>query len=248
MVIPTYDEATNIGEVLRRVRSTLPDAEVLVVDDGSPDGTADLAEAAGAELGSVEVLRRPGKSGLGSAYKSGFRRALERGAPIVVEMDADLSHDPADLPRLVQRAEDGADLVIGSRYVEGGAVPGWPASRRRLSEWGNRYIRLMLHMDVLDATAGFRAYRAETLAKVDLDRVRADGYGFQIEMAYAVHRLGGTIEEIPITFRNRTRGESKMSWHIVGEAMGLVTRWGMRARAGRVRNAIRRRSIESPGR
>jgi glycosyltransferase involved in cell wall biosynthesis len=231
VVLPTYQEAENIREVLPRIRAAVPEAHVLVVDDGSPDGTADLAEEIGRELGQIQVLRRSSKSGLGPSYRAGFAWGLERGHDVMVEMDADLSHDPDVLPQLIGAVtEGGADLAIGSRYVPGGAVPGWPAQRRLLSKWGNRYIGLMLRMPVRDATAGFRAYRAEILEKIGLDQVRADGYGFQIEMAYEVNKAGGRIVEVPITFRDRVRGVSKMHPGIITEALGLVTRWGIRDR------------------
>ena len=231
VVLPTYQEAANIADVLRRLRAAVPDAHVLVVDDGSPDGTADLAEAIDAELGSVAVLRRASKSGLGSAYRDGFRRGLAEGFETLVEMDADLSHDPAALPGLLAAVErEGADLAIGSRYVPGGQIPNWAWHRRALSRWGNRYAAVVLGLPVADATAGYRAFRATTLSKIDLDAVRADGYGFQIEMAYAVHRQGGTIREIPITFKDRLRGTSKMSGRIIVEALLLVTWWGIRDR------------------
>lgn len=240
VVLPTYQEAENIRPILERIRRAIPEASVLVVDDGSPDGTADLAEAAGAELGQIEVLRRTEKSGLGPAYRAGFTWGLDRGHDVLVEMDADGQHDPDVLPELIEAVSTGGhDLAIGSRYIPGGAVPGWPASRRLLSRWGNRYIGLMLRMPVKDATAGFRAYRASILERIGLDRVRADGYGFQIEMAYEVARAGGSIVEIPITFGNRTRGESKMAPNIVTEALVLVTRWGIRDRLGRLRRGVR---------
>ncbi len=236
VVLPTYQEAENIQTVLGRIRDAAPEAEVLVVDDGSPDGTADLAEATGARLGQVQVLRRTEKSGLGPAYRAGFTWGLERDFDVLVEMDADLQHDPAMLPRLLDAVDTGpADLAIGSRYVAGGSVAGWPTSRRLLSQWGNRYIGLMLHMPVRDATAGYRAYRATIIEKIGLERVRADGYGFQIEMAYEVNKAGGVIVELPITFRERTQGTSKMAPNIVGEAMWLVTKWGLRDRWARLR-------------
>lgn len=236
VVLPTYQEAENIRDVLTRVRASVPEANILVVDDGSPDGTADLAAEVGRELGQIDVLRRAEKSGLGPAYRAGFTWGLERGHDVLVEMDADLSHDPEMLPALIGAVTVGdADLAIGSRYIPGGAVPGWPASRRLLSRWGNRYVGLMLRMPVRDATAGFRAYRRAIIEKIGLERVRADGYGFQIEMAYEVSKAGGTILEIPITFRDRLRGESKMSPNIVTEALVLVTRWGIRDRVNRIR-------------
>lgn len=236
VVLPTYQEAENIRDVLTRIRSAVPEAHILVVDDGSPDGTADLAAETAADLGQIDVLRRAEKSGLGPAYRAGFTWGLERGHDVLVEMDADLSHDPEVLPQLIGAVTEGtADLAIGSRYVPGGAVPGWPTNRRLLSQWGNRYIGLMLRMPVRDATAGFRAYRRSIIEKIGLERIRADGYGFQIEMAYEVSKAGGTIVEIPITFRDRIRGESKMSPNIVTEALVLVTRWGIRDRVNRIR-------------
>lgn len=235
VVLPTYREAENIREVLRRIREAVPEADVLVVDDGSPDGTADLAEKEAAERGQIEVLRRDAKTGLGPAYRAGFAWGLERGHDVLVEMDADLQHDPDVLPTLIGAVGPGGhDLAIGSRYVPGGSVPGWPRNRRLISKWGNRYIGLMLRMPVRDATAGFRAYRAEILRTVGIDGVRADGYGFQIEMAYQVSRAGGSIVEIPITFRDRQLGVSKMSPDIVVEAFRLVTRWGVRDRVDRL--------------
>ena len=230
IVLPTYQEADNIVNVLTRIHAVLPEATALVVDDGSPDGTADLAEAAGAETGAVEVLRRPAKTGLGSAYRHGFRWGLARGFDAMVEMDADLSHDPAQLPRLLGALEDGADLAIGSRYVPGGSIPDWSWRRRALSRWGNRYAAAMLGLDVVDATSGFRAYRAPVLAALDSVWVRADGYGFQIEMAYLIARRGYRVVEVPITFTDRTAGASKMSGHIIIEALALVTWWGLRDR------------------
>jgi dolichol-phosphate mannosyltransferase len=230
VVIPTYNEADNITEVLERTRRMLPDAAILVVDDDSPDGTADRVAMLGRRLGDVSVLRRAGKLGLGSAYRDGFRYGLAEGYDVLVEMDADLSHDPAMLPDLVHAVTDGADLAIGSRYVPGGSVPGWPWWRQAISRVGGTYARLMLRVPVADSTSGFRAFRAATLEVIDLDHVRADGYGFQVEMAYRVHTVGGTITEIPIAFRDRTRGRSKMSMRIVIEAVLLVTRWGVRDR------------------
>ncbi len=236
VILPTYQEAENIRDVLERVRAAVPDAHVLVVDDASPDGTADLAVEAARDLGSIDVLRRSGKAGLGPAYRAGFAWGIERHHDVLIEMDADLSHDPEVLPRLIAAVRTGgADLAIGSRYVPGGSVPGWPASRRLLSKWGNRYIAMMLRMPVRDATAGFRAYRTPIIEKVGLDRVRADGYGFQVEMVYEVAKAGGRVVEIPITFRDRVRGVSKMSPDIVVEALGLVTRWGMRDRVRQLR-------------
>jgi dolichol-phosphate mannosyltransferase len=230
IVLPTYQEAANVAAVLRRVRAAMPSACVLVVDDASPDGTADLAVAVAAELGGIELIRRPGKSGLGSAYRDGFQWGLDRDFEAIVEMDADLSHDPSDLTRLLAAIEDGADLAVGSRYIPGGSIPAWSAYRRTLSRQGNRYAAFMLRIPVADATSGFRAYRASMLAELDLQRVRADGYGFQIELVYRVAGHGGRIVEIPIRFTERVRGHSKMSARIVGEALLLVSWWGLRDR------------------
>ncbi len=235
IVLPTFNEAENIADVLRRVRAAAPAADVLVVDDSSPDATADLAKAMAAEVGQVDVLIRPEKSGLGSAYREGFGIGLSRGYEALMEMDSDLSHDPADIPRLLRPLDEGADLVIGSRYVPGGSIPHWPWHRRALSRYGNRYSAAMLRIGVRDMTAGFRAYRADILRRIDLEGVRADGYGFQVEMTYFVANAGGRIVEVPIKFVDRVRGTSKMSSTIVVEAMGLVTWWGIRDRVRRRR-------------
>jgi glycosyltransferase involved in cell wall biosynthesis len=230
IVLPTYNEAANIDDVLRKVRAAVPDADVLVVDDGSPDGTADLAAARGDELGQITVMRRTEKNGLGAAYRAGFAWGLDEGYEALVEMDSDLSHDPAALPSLLTALDLAADLVIGSRYVPGGSIPEWSWHRRALSRWGNRYAAGLLGLAVNDATAGFRAYRASMLRRIDLDAVVADGYGFQIEMTYQVVKLGGRIVEVPIAFVDRVRGTSKMSSRIVFEALGLVTWWALRDR------------------
>lgn len=230
VVIPTYNEADNVAEVIGRARRALPEASVLVVDDSSPDGTGDLVEAIAAEDDHVHLLRRPAKAGLGGAYRAGFTWGIDHGYDTCIEMDADLSHDPDDLPRLVEGIEAGADLVIGSRYVPGGDAPHWSARRRWLSRSGNRYVRFALGMDVRDSTAGFRAYTVDTLQAIDHDATLADGYAFQVEMTYRVVRAGRRIEERPIIFSDRVRGASKMSQRIVAEAMLLVTWWGVRDR------------------
>jgi dolichol-phosphate mannosyltransferase len=238
--VPTYREVENIETVLRRIRDSLPDADVLVLDDNSPDGTADKAEAVGAELGQIEVLRRPGKMGLGSAYRAGHAAGIERGYDLLVQIDADLSHEPESLPDLIDAIEAGADLAIGSRYVEGGSVPHWPKHRLALSKGGCAYARRALGVPIADLTAGFRVYRASILDGISFETTRANGYGFQIEMAYRVVRSGGTVTEVPIRFTDRERGSSKMSWAIVFEAMGLVTWWGLRDRVlARVRRRTR---------
>jgi dolichol-phosphate mannosyltransferase len=228
VVLPTYQEAANIESILGRIRDAVPTAHVLVVDDASPDGTAELAEKVAEELGSIDVLRRDTKTGLGSAYRAGFAWGLERDFDVLVEMDADLSHHPEALPGMLAVVATGADLVIGSRYVPGGSTPDWPRVRRTLSIFGNRYASFVLGLDVRDATAGYRAYRREVLEQIGLFHSRADGYGFQVEMVYRIVRLGGRIVEVPITFTDRVEGRSKMSGRIVVEALSLVTLWGVR--------------------
>ena len=225
VVVPTYQEADNVGTLLRRIRAAAPRVGVAVVDDGSPDGTADLAEAEG---GDVDVLRRPSKQGLASAYRAGFARAIAAGADIVITMDADLSHDPAVIPQLIEASERGADLVIGSRYVPGGQVLDWPVARRALSRWGNHYATSVLGLPVSDATSGYRAYRSDVVTRASMARIRASGYGFLIEMAYRLVQAGGKLVEVPITFVDRQLGTSKISSYTVLEAAALVTLWGLR--------------------
>jgi dolichol-phosphate mannosyltransferase len=228
--VPTYKEAENIEELLRRVRAAVPDAHILVIDDGSPDGTAELAEKIGVELGGVEVLRRPGKSGLGAAYRAGHAIGLARGYDVMAQIDADLSHQPEALPSLLDAIRDGADLALGSRYVEGGAIPKVPAYRLALSRWGCRYAAWALGIGVADSTGGYRAYRASALRDMQFETTSATGYSFQIEMTYRLVRAGGRVVEVPITFTDREHGTSKMSGQIVIEAMALVTWWGVRDR------------------
>lgn len=224
VIVPTFEEVDNVEPLCRRVRTALPDASVLIVDDASPDGTADEARRMGAELGGIEVLGQPGKRGLGAAYRAGFAAALSSGADICVQLDADLSHDPAVLPALVAIVEHGADLAVGSRYVPGGRTVDWPWQRRALSRWGNRYAAGVLGLAVNDATSGFRAYSAEALRRIEVDSVLADGYGFQVEMTHRLVGLGGKIVEFPITFNDRVAGESKLDKGIIGEALALVMR------------------------
>lgn len=228
--VPTFNEAENIEEFLRRTRAALPEADLLVLDDNSPDGTADLAEKVAADLGQIEVLRRPAKRGLGAAYRAGFGIGIDRGYDLLTQIDADLSHDPAALASLVAAVHAGADLAIGSRYVPGGAIPHWPAHRRAASKYGNLYARFMLGHTVLDSTSGYRVYRASALQGIEFDRTKANGYLFQIELAYRIVLWGGRIAEVPITFTDRVRGHSKMNWKVVAEEMTFVTWWGLRDR------------------
>ena len=238
-VIPTYDEVENLEELVRRLRKAVPTIGIVVVDDASTDGTAALAHGLAAEVGDMVVLERPGKLGLGSAYRDGFGRAIADGAEICVQIDADLSHDPDVLPALLANVEHGADLAIGSRYVPGGRTENWPWRRRWLSRWANRYAAGVLGLAVNDATAGFRAYRTSALEQMELETVTADGYAFQIEMTHRLVRAGGRIVEFPIEFRDRRAGQSKLSQGIVGEGLGLVLRLWVADRRGR---RLRRRT------
>lgn len=222
VVVPTYEEIDNIELLCRSVREALPDADILIVDDSSPDGTADRAEQLGRELGRIEVLRRDRKSGLGSAYRAGFRHAIDRGAEVCVQIDADLSHPVVSLPALVGCVGLGADLVIGSRYVPGGRAVAWGRRRQMLSRWGNRYAASVLGLAVNDATSGFRAYRTSALERMHFETVRAEGYGFQVEMTHRLIAARGSIVEFPIIFRDRVAGESKLSIDILREALWMV--------------------------
>lgn len=225
VVLPTYNESLNVEPMLRALRDSVPAATVLVVDDASPDGTAAKAQAISDEIGQIEILRRANKSGLGGAYRDGFTWGLARGYDQFVEIDCDFSHDPRDLPRLLAAGQS-HDVVIGSRYVPGGAIPRWSLPRRLLSRGGNQYASVMLGLAVADSTAGYRVYSKGALEKIAYNTVTSDGYGFQIEMTYRAKCANASIEEIPITFTDRTRGESKMSSVIVFEALVMVTRWG----------------------
>ncbi len=234
VVIPTYDEAANIERIVGRTRAAVPDAHILVADDGSPDGTGQLADAMAANDPHVHVLHRTGKQGLGAAYVAGFRWGLERGYGVLVEMDADGSHQPEQLPALLAALRD-ADLVLGSRWVRGGSVQNWPLSRQLLSRGGNTYTRLALGVRLRDATGGFRAFRRGTLEGIDLDSVASQGYCFQVDLAWRAVRAGFRVVEVPITFIERELGESKMSKDIVREALLMVTRWGLLHRIGQLR-------------
>ncbi|WP_425953647.1 polyprenol monophosphomannose synthase [Xylanimonas sp. McL0601] len=242
VIIPTYDERESLPVTLAGVRKHAPDVDVLVVDDASPDGTGELADALAAGDDHVHVLHRAGKGGLGAAYVAGFGWGLERGYDVLVEMDADGSHRPADLPRLLERtaADDAPALVIGSRWVPGGSVVNWPWRRSVLSQGGNTYVRLALGMPVKDATAGFRAYPAATLRAIDLASVESHGYCFQVDMTWRVVRDGGRVAEVPITFVERVAGVSKMSRAIVAEALTKTTVWGLTYRTRKARDLFTR--------
>ena len=223
VLVPTYNERTNIESMLRALAGVLREGDrVLVIDDASPDGTGEIADRLAAELPFVDVLHRERKDGLGPAYIAGFRQALRDGAELILEMDCDFSHDPADVPRLIAAAEEGADLVLGSRYVRGGGVENWGLLRRAISRGGSLYTGLFLRMGVADPTAGFRCVRRRVLETLDLDAITAKGYAFQIEVTYRAKRAGFRILELPITFADRTAGSSKMSKAIVLEAVWRV--------------------------
>lgn len=227
VVVPTYDEAENIVALLEAIRTSSPDVDVLVVDDASPDGTGKIAEDTASRLGQITVLHRGGKGGLGRAYRAGFEWGLAREYEAIVEMDADFSHDPSALPALLDAAER-YEVVIGSRYVPGGAIPNWKLARLAISRFGNLYASVLLGLRVTDSTAGYRVYRKSALEKIDYATVEAEGYAFQIEMTYRARSAGASIKEVPITFVDRKRGTSKMSSAIVIEALWLVTLWALR--------------------
>jgi dolichol-phosphate mannosyltransferase len=232
--LPTYDERDNLEPMLRALRAVLgPDDRVLVIDDNSPDGTGELADRLAAELGFVDVLHRERKEGLGPAYLAGFRHALAAGAELVVEIDCDFSHDPADVPRLLEAADD-ADLVLGSRYVPGGGVENWGLVRRMVSAGGSLYARLLLDAPVHDLTGGFKCFRRAVLEDLDLDAVHTKGYAFQIELTYRALRRGFRVREVPIRFTDRVVGGSKMSKMIVLEAVWQVPRLRLAALRGRL--------------
>ncbi len=240
VIIPTYNERDNLESIVTRVRTSVPAADILVVDDGSPDGTGEIADKLAASDTRVHVLHRAAKAGLGAAYIAGFTWGLGKGYSVLVEQDADGSHDPADLPRMLAALED-ADLVIGSRYVPGGTTVNWPRSRELLSRGANVYVRVMLGIGVHDATAGYRAYRASTLRAIGLEEVDSQGYCFQIDLTLRTAQEGLRISEVPITFTERAHGASKMSRAIIAEALLRVAQWGVAARLGR-----RRRSKQAP--
>ncbi|GIH72851.1 polyprenol monophosphomannose synthase [Sphaerimonospora thailandensis] len=235
VIVPTYNERENLPVITRRLREALPDADLLVADDNSPDGTGEIADELAGRDDHIHVLHRPGKQGLGAAYIAGFRWGLERGYDILCEIDADGSHQPEELPQLVDSVGRGADLAIGSRWVPGGKVVNWPLRRELLSRGANIYVRLMLGIPVRDATAGFRAYRASTLRKIGLDDVESQGYCFQVDLTLRTVRHGLRVTEVPIRFVERTVGASKMSGDIMKEALWRITVWGFQGMDRRFR-------------
>lgn len=240
VIVPTYNERDTLPKAVTRTRASVPEADVLVVDDASPDGTGTVADALAADDPHVHVLHRTAKEGLGRAYVAGFGWALERGYDHVVEMDADGSHRPEELRRLLDRAQadDAPDLVLGSRWVPGGEVVNWPAHRELLSRGGNLWVRLALGLGARDATGGFRVYRADALRLLPLQDIESQGYCFQVDMTWRLQRAGGHIVEVPISFVERAEGSSKMSRAIVLEALWRTTAWGVAHRTGQVRDAV----------
>jgi dolichol-phosphate mannosyltransferase len=247
MVIPTYNEADNLPVILGRLHAALPDAHVLVVDDGSPDGTGEIAEAIAAQDARVRVVHRRTKEGLGAAYREGFEVALRAGYDAIGEMDADGSHQPEELPRLVAALER-ADVVIGSRWVPGGSIVNWPRRRELLSRAANTYARVLLGAEVRDLTAGFRLYRREALERIHLDRVSSHGYVFQTELAWRAIRSGLRVVEVPIEFVERVHGESKMDGAVAWESLTMITRWGVAERSRRWRRRTTRNHTSPAGR
>ncbi len=241
VIVPTYNEQENIERIVHRLRAAVPSADLLVVDDGSPDGNGELADGLATADPQVQVMHRPDKQGLGAAYVAGFRWGLARGYDVLVEMDADGSHQPEQLPDLLA-AVTAADLVLGSRWVPGGRVINWPLSRQLLSRGGNTYVRLVLGFGVRDATGGFRAFRRSTLELLDLGDVNSHGYCFQVDLAWRAARHGLTVAEVPITFVERELGTSKMNGAIVREALWRVTVWGVTHRLAQLRGLARRGS------
>jgi dolichol-phosphate mannosyltransferase len=243
MVMPTYNEADNLAWVVGRLRAAEPSVDVLVVDDNSPDGTGALSDEMAAADPAVHVLHRTAKGGLGAAYLAGFRWALDAGYDVIGEMDADGSHQPEQLHRLLEALagpdSEGADLVIGSRWIPGGSVVNWPLRREALSRGGNLYVRLLLGISIRDATAGFRVFRRSALEKIDLSSVRSTGYVFQTDLVTRCLRAGLTVREVPIEFVERVRGDSKMSGAVATESLRRITRWGLRERRDQVRRALR---------
>jgi dolichol-phosphate mannosyltransferase len=246
VVVPTYDEAENLDRVVARLHQSQPDVDVLVVDDSSPDGTGRIADALAVADDRVHVMHQPGKRGLGVAYRAGFAWGLDRDYDYLVEMDADGSHQPEELGRLLDAATDGADLVIGSRWIYGGRVVNWPWHRRFISRAGTAYARVMLGLPVHDSTAGFRVLRRGTLERLDLDAIHSHGYCFQIDLTRCVDAAGMSIVEVPVTFVEREHGRSKMSRAIVREALWRVTLWGLARLVPGHRARVRRKALDGP--
>lgn len=238
VVLPTYNESENIARLLTQLRTVVPDGRLYVVDDNSPDGTGDIAERCAAELGGIEVIHRPGKQGLGSAYRQGFAHVIAQGVDVIVSMDVDFSHDPLSIPAMLAAIDAGSDAVIGSRYVNGGGTKNWPLHRRLLSRWGNLYTGAVLGVKVRDCTSGFRAYRASALAAIAPETTKAEGYAFLSELVVRLSRRGSKISEVPILFIDRENGTSKMSGRIIVESMLLVTRWGIAHRWNQVKKFV----------
>ncbi len=244
VIVPTYNERDTLPAILERIRSAVPDADILIADDNSPDGTGRIADEWAARDPSIHVMHRLGKEGLGAAYLSGFAWGLQQGYDVLVEMDADGSHQPEQLPSLLA-ALDNADLVLGSRWVDGGGTVNWPKSRQILSKGGNAYTRAMLGVPLHDATGGYRAFRASTLRRLDLHEVASQGYCFQVDLAWRAVQRGLVVREVPITFVERSSGTSKMSQRIVLEALWRVTVWGIDERITRLRRRSMRKRGES---
>jgi dolichol-phosphate mannosyltransferase len=240
VIIPTYNEAENIRIITERVRRAVPSVDILVADDNSPDGTGDIADELSAADAQIQVMHRAGKEGLGAAYVAGFAWAKDKGYDVVVEMDADGSHAPEELSTLLDALRD-TDAVLGTRYIPGGSVHNWPMHRLALSRGGNIYIRMALGMPFRDATGGYRAYRMAVLDKIDVNTVASQGYSFQVELAWRAYRHGFRIAEVPITFTERVRGDSKMSGNIFKEQLLRVTRWGLIARRDALLDKLGRR-------
>ncbi|MHB0868391.1 MAG: polyprenol monophosphomannose synthase [Chloroflexota bacterium] len=244
VVVPTYNERDNLGELVTRTLEQGEMLDVLVVDDNSPDGTGELADELASRLSRVKVLHRAGRMGLGTAYVAGFRYGLAEGYDFLFEMDADFSHDPAYLTRFLHKVEEGYDVVVGSRNIAGGGVRNWPLTRRLLSRGGSLYAGLILGLDVTDATGGYKCFKRQVLESLDLDSIRSNGYSFQIEVNYRCQQLGFRIGEVPIIFVDRTRGGSKMSRRIVLEAMGMVWRLRLERLLGRGAAAMPRGGVD----
>lgn len=247
VIVPTFNERESLPVIVERIRASVPAAHILIADDNSPDGTGQIADALAASHSHVQVMHRTSKDGLGAAYIAGFTWGLENGFDVLVEMDADGSHQPEQLPRLLAALRD-ADLVLGSRWVSGGGTVNWPKSREVLSRGGNFYTRTMLGVPLYDATGGYRAFRADTLRGIDLHTVASQGYCFQVDLAWRAVQRGFSVTEVPITFVERSVGTSKMSRAIVAEALWRVTQWGIAERAGQVMDAVtgrRRRSSDN---